>query len=168
MQWLKKNCNDREEIRIFEMLFELSPPGYSNWEDGDDVWTWRSFATELVEGVPFDSDGRRPLPLEGLLRQMAGFEPLPEDIPTRWFGKGSHADDLFSVPSRKEAIKFLKKHGYELRPGAKGSHEKWCQGASGECFILPSRNPLSRNVFGSLLSHFHIDKKHYKEQRLAL
>jgi hypothetical protein len=166
MKWLKEDCKNREEIRIFEMLFELSPPGYSNWEDGDDVWTWRSFSTELVEGVPFDSDGKRPLPLEGLLRQMAGFELRPEDIPTRWVGKGSHADHLFRVPARKEMIRFLKRRGYELEPG--GKHPKMCHKGSGKCFPVPRKDPVSRNVFGSFLTHFGIDKNEYKKQRLTL
>lgn len=135
------------------------PGGYKHWEEGDKVWTWRIFATELVEGIPFPDEGRRPLPLEGLLRSKPGYELLREDIPLRLKGKGQLADVLYCGPSRREAVKDLKNRGYRLKAGGKGSHEKW----EGDCgvFHLPRTDPLSPVVYHNLLKCFGISKKEH-------
>jgi hypothetical protein len=166
MRLVKEHFGEKK-FEFLKPWLRFSPPGYKHWEEGEKVWTWRMFATELVEGIPFPDEGRkRPLPLEGLLRERAGYELLREDIPLRLVGKGQLADELFSQPSRKEAVKALKNRGYRLKAGGKGSHEKW----EGDCgvFTLPRTNPLSPPVFKNLLKCFSINKKEYLQGRSAL
>jgi hypothetical protein len=150
MQRVREKHGDNA-FRILKELLELSPPGYRDWESGDRLTTWRAFATELATGTPIDSTGERLLPLEGVLRQKGGFDLRPEDVPTRIVGQGHLADALFSVPSRKEAVKFLKHQGYGLVKGGKGSHEKWrgpdTHGPNSRCFQLP-QVPAGRGFRG--------------------
>jgi predicted RNA binding protein YcfA (HicA-like mRNA interferase family) len=104
------------------------------------------------------------LPLEGLLRGSVPFDLRPEDIPSYFVAGGPLADRFFATPSRLEAQRALKHFGYSpLHGRGKGSHEFWT-GPDDRKFVLPSRDPLSIGVFGTLLRHLNIDKRTYMNE----
>jgi hypothetical protein len=152
---------------IIEGVLDLSPPGYQDWRAGHDRETWRKFAVQLSSGRPDLGPKHIALPLESVFRNPLPFDLITSDIPVWILGRGSIADQLsshpasFHVPSRREAEKVLRHYKHRHVPArGKGSHEQWVA-PDERAFPLPTRDPLSREVFGSLLSHLGIDKKTY-------
>jgi predicted RNA binding protein YcfA (HicA-like mRNA interferase family) len=101
------------------------------------------------------------------LRGPLPFDLSASDIPVWFVGRGIIADRLhshpgsFNVPSRREAVKVLRHFDHRHVPArGKGSHEQWVA-PDQRAFVLPTRNPLSRVVFSSMLHHLGIDKKTY-------
>jgi hypothetical protein len=173
-QWFKSvpvqdalaHYGNRQLDQVVEGCLDLSPPGYRDWRKGGDVRTWRTLATQLVQGKP----GLAPsigLPIESTIAGPFPYDFLPSDVPLRFVGRGIIAERLLShpatlnVPARAELEKALKyfKHVPD-RSGGKGSHEKWT-GPDQRAFILPKRDPVSPGVFRTFLGHVGIDKSKY-------
>lgn len=152
---------------VIENVLDLSPPGYQDWRLGHDRETWRRFAAQLASGKPVPHSKGIALPLESVFRDPLPYDLIPSDIPLWLVGPGKIADQLrshpasFHVPSRREAVKVLRHFNHRHVPArGKGSHEQWIA-PDQRGFPLPARDPLSREVFSSLLSHLGIDKKTY-------
>ena len=149
---------------------DLSPPGYRDWQLGDEPSTWSTFATQLCTGKPKLEFPGIGLPLKSMLTEPVPYEFQTADIPVHFVGKGVIADKLqshpatFNVPSRRELEKALKyfKHNLDAS-GGKGGHQKWT-GPDQRAFILPTRDPVSRCVFKTFLDHLGIDKPTYVRQ----
>lgn len=157
-------------VRVVETSLDLSPPGYRDWRLGGQPATWRTFANQLSTGLPNITNNRLSLPLESLLTGPLPYDFQSHDIPLRFIGRGIIADRLhsnpatFNVPPRRELERALKHFGHTLDPSSgKGSHQKWT-GPDNRGFTLPSRDPVSRVVFSSFLSHLGIDKATYVRQ----
>jgi predicted RNA binding protein YcfA (HicA-like mRNA interferase family) len=152
---------------VVEGVLDLSPPGYQDWRAGRDHETWRVFASQIASAKPEPTINGIALPLESLLRGPLPFDLSASDIPVWFVGRGIIADRLhshpgsFNVPSRREAVKVLRHFDHRHVPArGKGSHEQWVA-PDQRAFVLPTRNPLSRVVFSSMLHHLGIDKKTY-------
>jgi hypothetical protein len=147
--------------RVLEGFLDFSPPGYSDWRQGDDPSTWRVLASEMVSGRPGGAVHGLPLPAENLLSGTPGFDWLPEDVPTRFVGDGVFADRFFSAPKRREVVQALRHFGFtcDTKRG-KGSHERWFRD-DGKTFTLPHRDPLSVTVFHTLLTLLDVSKQDY-------
>ena len=147
--------------RIVVDWLDLSPPGYSDWRIGDQHDAWRRLANEVRSGRPAEHSKKRDrIPYEGLLHSQL-IDLRLDDVPMFFVGRGAVADAYYSTPSRREVIKVLRLSGYNAIPGrGKGGHELW-QGPDGRSFTVPTRDPLSLTVFGSLLHHFGWTKKQY-------
>lgn len=156
--------------QVVEAALDLSPPGYREWRLGNETPTWRTFANQLISGLPKGPSRRLSLPLEGAIKGPLPFDLLQSDIPLRFVGAGAIADRLqshpatFNVPGRRELERALKYFRYILDPsGGKGGHQKWT-GPDQRAFIVPTKDPVSRQVFFSFLRHVGIDKKTYVQQ----
>lgn len=154
-------------LDFIEELFDVSPPGYSDWQLGEDPDVWRRLVWQVLEGRV---DVYRDLPpLEDwLLRPETALITI-RDVPVYyWISDESLADRLFSVPSRREAERFLRSRGYRSNPArGKGSHILW-ESSDGRVFPLPHNNPLSKKVFHGLLEHFGMTKKYFLDLRKNL
>jgi hypothetical protein len=143
-------------------LFAASPPGYRDWRVGARPEALRRFAAQAVGGELNPVD---PLPpLESFLETASEIVILRK-VPIWITAEEGIVDHLFATPSRREAAKFLQARGYHLRPG--GKHPVFVA-PSGTIFPLPTADPVSENVFRTLLHHFEISKKEYLSQRLSL
>jgi hypothetical protein len=174
-QWFKSDpvqaalarYGSRHLEQVVEGCLDLSPPGYRDWRKGRDVSTWRTLATQLVQGKPGLGSPSIGLPIESIIGGPFPYAFRPFDVPVRFVGRGLIAECLLrhpatlNVPARAELEKALKyfKHLPD-RSGGKGSHEKWT-GPDQRAFILPKRDPVSPGVFRTFLGHVGIDKSTY-------
>ena len=150
--------------RVVEGALDLAPPGYSDWRAGSSTATWRLFATELITAKPRPRAG---LPTDSILHDPLPYDLRPEDIPVRFIGEGQVADRIqsnpasFHVPSRREAEKVLKLFGCELdKSKGKGEHQNWTA-ADKRAFSLPTRDPVSKEVFDNLRAFIGKNKSTY-------
>ena len=158
---------EKPAVDVVESHLDMSPAGYRDWRQGEDVRTWQLFSSQLITGKP-GVNLNVGIPLENIVQQPIAYDLRSTDIPLRFVGEGVVASSLlsnpaiFNVPTRKEleaALKF-----FDHKPnqaGGKGSHEKWSASDSRRAFILPRKDPVSRLVFKSFLAHVGIDKQTY-------
>lgn len=175
--WFKSNetqellstmTSDLEHLaRIVEDALNLSPPGYRDWRLGKERATWRKFANQLSTGSVEPKPRQAGFPLESAITGPLQFDLRHSDIPLRFVGKGNIADLLqrhpatLNVPGRRELERALRYFDYIVDPSAgKGAHQKWT-GPDQRAFPLPTRDPVSREVFTSFLHHFGITKREY-------
>lgn len=165
---LSQHGKTTDQLRsIIEGVLDLSPAGYRDWRLGEVLETWRTFAEQLASAIPDPASKRIAFPVESIFREPLPYDITTEDFPIWLVGPGNIADRLrshpasFHVPSRREAEKVLRHFKHRHVPvRGKGSHETWFS-PDGRGFPLPTRDPLSRDVFNSLLSHLGIDKATY-------
>lgn len=144
----------------------VSPPGYRDWQMGEEPIAWRTFAAEIERGKRFVNPSLGLPPMEGLLRQGPPLILNSSSIPTYIVGHNSLSDILFGVPSRREARRMLRRHGYAPQSNrGKGSHELWSKPGLRRPFALPARDPLSIGVFQGLLNSLGMSKREYVHQR---
>ena len=163
---VEKEFGPEASCRLKEFM-SLQPAGYKHWRDFEDLTTQRMFASELADGVRRKKKSARPWPLEALLEEQRSMSEVREgDIPTRFAGAAKLAEHLFNVPGRREAIRALETSGFQGRQG--GKHPKWCHPDSGICVPIPTKDPLSRGVFKSVLRALHMNKNGYLEFRRSM
>jgi len=171
------SADDRKLVeRVVRHHLDLSPPGYRRWADGEHRETWRTLATQMVQGRPKLLSPGIGLPIEPMIREALPFDYDEwRDVPCRFVGQGRIASALLAAPAtlnlpqRQEVRKVIQRHfNYELIRGAgKGSHEKF-KHANGRMFPLPKRDPLSMTVFKNFLDHFALSKNDYDQIRLKV
>lgn len=170
----QRTADERQAIeRTVKTHLDLSPPGYRRWAQGQQTETWRTLATQMVQGRPQLPSPGYGLPIESMLRENLPFDfNERQDVPCRFVGQGRIAGGLLSAPANlnvpkwQELRRVLQRHfGYELIRGeGKGSHEKF-RHPDGRMFPLPKRDPISLTVFKSFLSHFGLSKSEYDQIR---
>ncbi|MFN5156317.1 MAG: type II toxin-antitoxin system HicA family toxin [Betaproteobacteria bacterium] len=170
----QRTADERQAIeRTVKTHLDLSPPGYRRWAQGRQTETWRTLATQMVQGRPQLPSPGFGLPIESMLRENLPFDfNERQDVPCRFVGQGRIAGSLLSAPANlnvpkwQELRRVLQRHfGYELIRGeGKGSHEKF-RHPDGRMFPLPRRDPISLTVFKSFLNHFGLSKSDYDQIR---
>jgi hypothetical protein len=167
---VRMSLNEEALARIVAASLDLSPPGYREWRLGHHADAWRALANQLSTGNPKIPKAGFVLPLETTLTGPFPYDFLPSDVPMRLVGGGAIADRLqsypatFNVPPRRELERALKHFRHNLdASGGKGGHQKWT-GPDQRAFILPTRDPVSRQVFKTFLHHVGIDKATYVRQ----
>lgn len=153
-------------MEVVEHYLDMSPLGYSNWRVGTQAISWKRLANQMMCGKD-EIYSECPLPLQSILDyNELPYDLMPSDVPIYFVGEGGIAEAVktsdwgFNLPVRRELISALKYFGYTEKPErGKGSHIIWYK--EGRGFPLPSRDPVSYQVFQSFLHFIGITKREY-------
>jgi hypothetical protein len=154
-------------MSFIDDLFDASPPGYRDWRMGADHLKWRALAAQVLSGRADPGSGILP-PVEGLLRNLPGMLFRTSDVPVFITTFTQLGRTLFS-PARREAERILRHFGCAKdESGGKGSHEKWTRPGATRPWTMPTRDPMSKHVFGTMLDFLNIGKEKYMELRRSV
>ena len=155
-------------LQALETAMDMSPPGYRDWRNGEELLIQRQLITSLRDSS--FNDNPEPPALESLLNAAMPVDFETEDIPIYLYGNGWTSKVFDSMPaclntvSRKELRCALKHFDYQEERGrGKGSHELWKKQQI--LFPLPYRDPVSGTVFRSFLNQNNLSKHEYLKLR---